>query len=375
MFAFLGNQSAAPNRALFCQCFDGLKNQSKITAGYWFKVSRARVASIGATTGTHFPSIMVKFLQNAIPDGIENRFLYDVIANAVLPYDQRRKMGADGITLKHIFIVSHLIGQIIYKYDDVGDSSQRFLSDLMASFLHKGQQLMISGVSISKASFYAKGAERVTVSLTRFKQSLFVLFKLKEGGHKVTIDKEFIDDILKCVADNLSIFRDGGEERFSYVNIRNCEEGYCLFSKYLLEIALRLFDTTTQQFSSGPFAAGEQPARIGLLQIGERKSLEHRLLAMPYRFFLKSDLSGKITGPNGTEVNGPFHNDNPTNVSLALDVLVSKQLLSAGEYIQKGKLLVVSPMASVPSKTSFSHQNYFIFEIDWYRCRWLSSFP
>ncbi|CAF4616206.1 unnamed protein product, partial [Didymodactylos carnosus] len=219
----------------------------------------------------------------------ENRFLYHVIANAVLPYDQRRKMGADGITLKHIFIVSHLIGQIIYKYDDVGDNSQRFVSDLMASFLHKGQQLMISGVSISKASFYAKGAEllpRVIVSLTRFKQSLFVLFKLKEGGHKVTIDKGFIDDIIKCVADNLGIFRDGGEERFCYVNIKNCEEGYCLFSKYLLETALRLFDTTTQQFSSGPFAAGEQPAGIGLLQIGERKSLEHRLLAMPYRFFL-----------------------------------------------------------------------------------------
>ncbi|CAF4628902.1 unnamed protein product, partial [Didymodactylos carnosus] len=82
---------------------------------------------------------------------------------------------------------------------------------------------------------------------------------------------------------------------------------------------------------------GEQPAGIGLLQIGERKSLEHRLLAMPYRFFLKSDLSGKITGPNGTKVNGPFHNDNPTDVSLALDVLVSKQLLTAGEYIQKTK--------------------------------------
>ncbi|CAF4636617.1 unnamed protein product [Didymodactylos carnosus] len=141
-------------------------------------------------------------------------------------------MGADGITLKYIFIVSHLIGQIIYKYDDVGDNSQRFVPDLMASFLHKGQQLMISGVSISKASFYAKGAEllpRVIVSLTRFKQSLFILFKLKEGGHKVTIDKGFIDDIIKCVADNLGIFRDGGEERFCYINIKNCEEGYCLF--------------------------------------------------------------------------------------------------------------------------------------------------
>ncbi|CAF4441676.1 unnamed protein product, partial [Didymodactylos carnosus] len=221
-----------------------------------------------------------------------------------------------------------------------------FVSDLMASFLHKGQQLMISGVSISKASFYAKGAEllpRVIVSLTRFKQSLFVLFKLKEGGHKVTIDKGFIDVIIKCVADNLGIFCDGGEERFCYVNIKNCEEGYCLFSIYLLETALRLFDTTTQQFSSGPFAVGEQPAGIGLLQIGERKSLEHRLLAMPYRFFLKSDLFGKISGPNGTKVNDPFHNDNPTDVSLALDILVSKQLLSAGEYLRKTKAALNKP--------------------------------
>ncbi|CAF0857703.1 unnamed protein product [Didymodactylos carnosus] len=122
------------------------------------------------------------------------------------------------------------------------------------------------------------------VSLTRFKQSLFVLFKLKEGGHKMTIDKEFIDGMIKCVADNLGIFRDGGEERFCYVNIKTCEEGYCLFSKYLLETALRLFDTTIQQFSSGPFAAGEQPAGIGLLQIGERNSLESRL---EYRLFKK----------------------------------------------------------------------------------------
>ncbi|CAF0797117.1 unnamed protein product [Didymodactylos carnosus] len=86
-----GSSAGSTARAVSCEAFDGYKRSSKPTGGYGFQIEKSELFLLGGTTGANMTSILFKYAARGICDGCENRFLYAVVKNGIVDYDERQE--------------------------------------------------------------------------------------------------------------------------------------------------------------------------------------------------------------------------------------------------------------------------------------------
>ncbi|CAF4645455.1 unnamed protein product [Rotaria socialis] len=300
---------SASARSLLCEAFDGFTESSKTTRMYDFLIKDSRLSLLGATTGSSLHLLLAHYTIHKISDECGNRFLYHFTENDLIPYDLVRQPDPFLPSIKQIFVIVHLIGRIVYEFTDAtgNDEAQRYYATKGRYYIEEGRRLFRERQQSHLQSFYSKSAEnfpRICVNMQRFLDAMMVLLKMRQGGDlqfSQAVDEKFVIKAKKYIEFNLNNIKNSMGDFVSYVNLETCQIASNLYDNYLFKTTMALFTLDTSPLQ--PSLASSEFRSL----LGEKLSIEKRLLQLPFQFFLRSDLKQPTVDESGEKINAPFH--------------------------------------------------------------------
>jgi hypothetical protein len=329
---------------------------------YDFVIKDSRLSLLGATTGCSIHNLLAHYSLNKISDGCDNRFLYHFTENELIPYDLVKKPIQSLPSLQQVFVVIHLIGYIVYTFVDSSgnDEAQRYYANKGRYYLTEGKRLFHERKQPHLQSFYSKSAEifpRLCVNMQRFLDAMAVLLSMKNDGCLIfsqVVDGNFVEKAKTYISLILNAFTNGKGEMTSVVTLETCQTTGVLHDNYLFKTTMALFNLdcspSTFNLPSAEFKSS----------IGEKLSIEKRILQLPFQFFLRADLTQPTTDDHGRKSNGPFHHVDGNQLNRMLDKLVEQKLLKTGSFLTRPKARPALSYMKNPIPNDPKENEYFV---------------